>query len=84
MGDDGFMKCERWRSSSPTEGGRYDKKKTTVAGGDQKEFLMISSLINSLCDTLTSLFGFLPIPGAGGAVGGACMDIALAIRSVGL
>ena len=45
---------------------------------------MLSRVINSLCDTLTSLFGFLPIPGAGGAVGGACMDIALALRGIGL
>ena len=45
---------------------------------------MLSSLISSLCDTLTSLFGFLPIPGAGGAVGMACMDFASALRGIGL
>ena len=37
-----------------------------------------------VCDFLTSLFGFLPIPGAGGAVGGACMDFTAFLKGLGL
>jgi len=46
---------------------------------------MLSNLIDVLvCDLLTSLFGFLPIPGLGGAVGMACMDVTGSLRSLGL
>lgn len=46
---------------------------------------MISYLIDVyVCDLLTSLFGFLPIPGAGGAVGMACMDFTSVLKSIGL
>lgn len=37
-----------------------------------------------LCNLLTSLFGFLPIPGAGGAVGGACQDFTAILKGIGL
>lgn len=37
-----------------------------------------------LCDMLTSLFGFLPIPGAGGAVGMACLDFSAGLKGLGL
>ena len=46
---------------------------------------MLSNLIDSLlCNLLTSLFGFVPIPGLGGQVGMACMDFTALLRGIGL